>query len=662
MVRVFSTSASLVRSAPSVVGLSVARGRSAASVFFAVITFLLAGFDHGAWAAGLHVQKENLAAPGYRIGDILASPDKKSDPCGARRPTIRLLVTKFAEPNSHYPIVGETVSALQAAFGADRFEAVVYTGETSDIENADLVLSSAGTFARMRPFGARDLATVVSNRAPDPNHAEGTLFATLKSRTDINKLEDLRGKRISATGPNAFAGYHVGLGEVARTGKDPDTFFGPLIASGYDMRLELSLLRQGLTDAVMLRTCLLEELAASGEKTDDLKPIHVRNAEAAKTGACLSSTDTYPNWTLFATPRISPENARLVAQTLLSMKVLPGGIRWSIANDFTKVDDLYRALKLGPYEYLRTWTWTRFWERYQTEIVVVLVLVFALILHAYRSSVLVERRTAQLQRALKDQREAQARAQSAAERVETLRRAGAVGQMSAIIAHELRQPVATVRNYVQGLRRTLDTRGVLDADFAEKPLLKMDEQTERIERIIEKVRTYGKSKESKRRPTDVVELTRKAVETLQTAQATGGTQALSVPVLVETPEDHFVLVVDPLEWELCVQNLVKNACEAAIGSSDPRVLVRLSKAVEAGRVRIRLSVEDNGPVMTEAAFTRLSGVLSSTKLDGLGLGLSIVRMIVEDNGGVLCFERKRPRGLVVSIEFARPLNEPDLKM
>ena len=589
-------------------------------------------------------------APGYRIGDLLVSP-KKTAADKPKRPVIRLLITKFAEPNSHYPVVAATVEALQKAFGEDRFEARIYTGETDHIRDAHLVLSSAGTFVRARSMGARDLATVVSDRAPDPNRAEGTLFVTLKNRADLEDLEDLRGKRVTATGSNAFSGYHAGLGEIARRGEDPDRFFGAFVASGYDMLRELKLLREGLADVAMLRTCVLEELAAAGEKVDDLKPLLVRGDE--KSIACLSSTDTYPNWTLFALPTISPEEARLAAQTLLSMPALEGGLHWSIASDFTAVDRLYRSLRLGPYEYLRTWTWTRFWETYRTSILVALTFVLGLLLHSYRSESLVRRRTAELQRSIEEQRKAQTRARDAALRVEALRRAGAVGQMSSIIAHELRQPVATVRNYVQGLRRMLDMRGALTSDVAEKPLLRLDEQAERIERIVERVRAYGKAEVPQRRLVDAAALTKSAVETLQTAQSD------DLPVSIRSCEAPTLILADPLEWELCVQNLVKNALEAVRGVPAPTVAVELERACVEGRAKLRFTVTDNGPRLDDDKFRRLQDVLSSTKLDGLGLGLSIVRMIAEDSGGVLRFERNEPTGLRVAIEW--PLAAEDAR-
>ena len=79
------------------------------------------------------------------------------------------------------------------------------------------------------------LATVASDLHPDPNKAEGSLFVTLKSRNDINTLEDMKGKRLAATGPNGFAGHDLALGELAQRGQDPDHFFSSEIYTHYDM-------------------------------------------------------------------------------------------------------------------------------------------------------------------------------------------------------------------------------------------------------------------------------------------------------------------------------------------------------------------------------------------------------------------------------------------
>ena len=152
----------------------------------------------------------------------------------SRPPVIRLGMMAFTsegEYSTHVEAEDRMLSGMAAILNARvpqfRFETKFYRmdalQEAVRSEAVDLFLASSGFFWEMQlKYGARDLATVVSERAPDPNRAEGTLFVTLKNRADIEAFKDLRGKRVTATGSNAFSGHHVGLGEIARRGEDPD--------------------------------------------------------------------------------------------------------------------------------------------------------------------------------------------------------------------------------------------------------------------------------------------------------------------------------------------------------------------------------------------------------------------------------------------------------
>lgn len=103
---------------------------------------------------------------------------------------------------------------------------------------------------------------------------------------------------------------------------------------------------------------------------------------------------------------------------------------------------------------------------------------------------------------------------------------------------------------------------------------------------------------------------------------------------------------DKTELELAVQNLLKNALHAVSSEKNPSVSVSVHKEKSSGgSPRIAISVSDNGPRLSDEAFEKLSSVLSSSKIDGLGLGLSIVRLIVENHGGQLAFFRGPENGL-----------------
>ena len=105
---------------------------------------------------------------------------------------------------------------------------------------------------------------------------------------------------------------------------------------------------------------------------------------------------------------------------------------------------------------------------------------------------------------------------------------------------------------------------------------------------------------------------------------------------------------DPLELELLVLNLVKNAVQALDAAEGGTVTVTLARTDEFGAV---LRVTDDGPTLSDEIFAKLLKVSESVKEGGLGLGLAIVRNIVDEHGATLTIERLSERGLAVTVRF-----------
>lgn len=141
--------------------------------------------------------------------------------------------------------------------------------------------------------------------------------------------------------------------------------------------------------------------------------------------------------------------------------------------------------------------------------------------------------------------------------------------------------------------------------------------------IVERVRQYAKQK-AELKPISVREAFDKADE-MVTHFGIG-----NVPTHVSAFEDSTVLV-NPLDLQLVFGNLIKNAKEAAAQQTDesPQLLVKAQ--VMEGFICIEL--EDNGPPLSDRELAGLNEVVTSAKPDGLGLGLSISRNIVEGVGG-----------------------------
>lgn len=566
----------------------------------------------------------------------------KADP-RAEGPIVRVLVSPFAKPNKQSAFLEATISELENVFGKGHLEVKVSSGEPEDFAKADLAICSAGTYLRTQNRSAQVLATLASHTLPNPNHAEGSVFVTLKSREDLKTLSDLQHQRLAITGSNAFAGYHIALSEISNQGYNADKFFGPTVETGYSMQKTLDLLRNNVADVAIVRTCFLEELAQANEKIDDFKPLHIRPINSHPAG-CLTSTDLYPNWMFVVTANLAPENAYRVARAIFSMPSGEDGMHWGVAADLSATDAMFKSIRHGPYEYLRTWNLALFWQHYKTSIVFSLCLLAALIIHTLRTRRLLAKRTRDLTQTIQTKHELEKQSLFAKSRMETLQRAGVLGQMSSIVAHELRQPLSSIIGYAHGLERLLDAKGNIDNVTLGTGISAIRSQAEAAEKIIQKICQYARGEGKKATLLDARVVLQKAVSTIEAAHIS------SIPLQVNLPLQEVICLLDPMEMELALQNLIKNAIDALSGSTEARVVISLStQSDEIGTRYAVFSVRDNGPRLSDENFAKLSRVLSSSKLDGLGLGLTIVKLIAENHGGRLEFIRNDDTGLTVKM-------------
>ncbi len=583
--------------------------------------------------AGLTVQNIDRLS----FNQILWQPQGEPDP---GRPFIRMAVNIFSMPNHDAPIILRTVEMLANTFGGNNFEARVIPDTFTVGEDSQIVLGSAGTFARARITGSRDIATLVSRLRPDPNHGEGSVFLALRASA-IRSFEDMKGKRAAMLGPRAFTGRTTALGEILRRGYNPDRFFSEESYTDSSMPEEIELLRSGKVDVAVVRTCFLEEMA----KREDVGDLVVIGERSSGQAGCRTSTDLYPNWTVFVTPLASPAIAKAAAGALLAMPADSEGRSWGVASDFTAVDALYRNLRMGSYAYLRSFSLVRFWEEYRAWVVLAILMVLGLIAHGLRASALVEKRTGELRDALRDERQADERARKATERMETLQKLGLIGQMSTIFAHELRQPLSAITAYASGLLRALDRPGDVNRELLEEGIERIKGQALAADGIVQKVRSYARRPEAVRAELDLGEVVSGACSTVLAAKN------WNVSFRTTLPELPANIYGDRMELELLVLNLVKNALEAASQTKAGEVEVTLA----AGDGRVRLTVLDNGPAVSDRDFARLSEPLSSSKPEGTGLGIAIVRMVAEKHQASVTFRRRETHGLQATIEF--PVSE-----
>jgi C4-dicarboxylate-specific signal transduction histidine kinase len=206
-------------------------------------------------------------------------------------------------------------------------------------------------------------------------------------------------------------------------------------------------------------------------------------------------------------------------------------------------------------------------------------------------------------------------------------RLNAAGQLAAALAHELNQPLTAATNSVNAARRRLGKIGhPIDGKVAEA-MNDAADQTLRAGQIIRRLRDFVARGETEKRIENVPAMIEDA-----SALALTGARALGVQVQFRFDPLAPRAVVDRIQIQQVLINLMRNALEALAGS-DRRTLEVRTRLLDGETVEI--VVADSGPGLTRSVADRLFEPFVSTKRNGMGLGLSICRSIVEAHGGQL---------------------------
>ena len=229
-------------------------------------------------------------------------------------------------------------------------------------------------------------------------------------------------------------------------------------------------------------------------------------------------------------------------------------------------------------------------------------------------------------------RNAEAVAASQAEKAQVTSRLVLMGEMASSVAHELNQPLTAITNYCNGMVTRVNNNAIEKADLI-LALEKTSRQAQRAGQIIHRIRAFVKRSEPQRQPAQAHSIVDDAVE-LAGIELRRRNVSIHTYVAQRLP----ALMVDPILIEQVLLNLLKNAAEAidiahlpsARRNIELRVVPRHS--AEEGAV-IEFSVTDMGPGLQPEVLARLYEAFFSTKAEGLGIGLSLCRTIIESHRG-----------------------------
>jgi len=213
----------------------------------------------------------------------------------------------------------------------------------------------------------------------------------------------------------------------------------------------------------------------------------------------------------------------------------------------------------------------------------------------------------------------------------------AMGEMASALAHELNQPLSAIANYMKGSRRLLEGRSDEDAAVIRDAMEKAAEQSLRAGQIIRRLRDFVSRGESERR----IESVKKLVEEAS-ALALVGAKEHGVRVRFQIDSMRDLVLVDKVQIQQVLLNLVRNAIEA-MEQYPPRELLIASR--QDGDL-LEIFVADTGPGIAPEISDQLFQPFITTKRNGMGVGLSISRSIVESHGGQIVVEPNPGGGTV----------------
>ena len=233
-------------------------------------------------------------------------------------------------------------------------------------------------------------------------------------------------------------------------------------------------------------------------------------------------------------------------------------------------------------------------------------------------------------RDLTERQDTQTRMQELQAELMHISRLTALGEMASTLAHELNQPLSAIANYLKGGRRLLENAEP-NIPRAAEAMDKAADQALRAGNIIRRLRDFVSRGESDREVASLSKLVEEA-----SALALIGAKEYGVRVSYHFDPHADLVLADKVQIQQVILNLIRNAIDAMMTS--PRRALTITTDASDGEGLARVSVADTGPGLSPEVSERLFQPFVTTKPEGMGVGLSISRTIVEAHGGRIWVE------------------------
>ena len=249
---------------------------------------------------------------------------------------------------------------------------------------------------------------------------------------------------------------------------------------------------------------------------------------------------------------------------------------------------------------------------------------------------------------ISEQRRVEEVSRASQERLQATARLATVGEMASLLSHELNQPLAAISSYATGSMNLLQDAAVKDPQLVEtlsSAIQRIGQQAERAGKVIKSVHDFVRRRDQAREavtPRTLLD----DVMPLVSLQA----RKLGVRVVVNCADDLPAVLCDRTMVEQVLLNLARNGMQAMADDTPHKVLTLAVRPAASNATSrwLEFMVADLGQGIPSGVAEKLFTPFFTTKQEGMGLGLSLCRTVVEQHGGFLSHQSNIPRGTVFS--------------
>ncbi len=229
--------------------------------------------------------------------------------------------------------------------------------------------------------------------------------------------------------------------------------------------------------------------------------------------------------------------------------------------------------------------------------------------------------------------------EDSAERLAKTEREQAWQEMAKQVAHEIKNPLTPMRLTVQsfqknsGLKKVEDQKDKLN-DFCDTLI----EQIDTMSNVATSFSDFATLPKTQLEKTDIVEATKKVVEIFEQNN-----------ISLETSSENIFIKLDKEQWIRVMTNLIKNSIQAIPHDREPIIHVKITESLKT----VKVIVSDNGLGVSKNNRDKIFEPKFTTKSDGMGLGLGIVRSIINSHRGKISYKSKSKKGTDFKISLPK---------